>query len=436
MTETPVVSARPKSPLPDAVFARRESVVRSYCRRFDRVFTSAHGSILVDTAGVEYVDFLAGAGALNYGHNDPDMRAALVRYIESDGITHGLDLHTSAKADFLTTFERLVLTPRDLDYRVQFTGPTGTNAVEASIKLARKITGRTNIIAFTNGFHGVTSGALAATGNGHHRMGPEQGLHGVTRMPFDGYLGPGVDTSELLARMLADPSSGVDAPAAILVEAVQGEGGLNAASPSWLRSIAAIARPHGALLIIDDIQAGCGRSGTFFSFEESGIVPDLVTLSKSISGYGLPLALLLIGPGLDRWTPGEHNGTFRGNQHAFVTATVALEKFWSDGSLMVDVDRRAGIIRSSLAATARRLPDARVKGRGMMQGLDVRDGRLATAVQEKCFAAKLVIETAGPHDEVIKVFAPLTTSDTLLSEGLDRLDTAVSQTLLAGGAVA
>lgn len=436
MTETSAIPARPKPAQPDDVFARRESAVRSYCRRFDRTFQSARGSILIDTAGVEYLDFLAGAGAMNYGHNDPDMRAALVRYLEADGITHGLDLHTRAKADFLTAFERLVLAPRNLDYRVQFTGPTGTNAVEASLKLARKITGRTNIIAFTNGFHGVTTGALAATGNGHHRMGPEQGLHGVTRMPFDSYLGPGVDTSEMLARMLDDPSSGIDAPAAILVETVQGEGGLNAASPSWLRSIAAIARSHGALLIVDDIQAGCGRTGSFFSFEESGIVPDLVTLSKSISGYGLPLALLLIGPGLDRWTPGQHNGTFRGNQHAFVTATVALEKFWSDGSLMADVDRRAGIIRSHLAATARRLPDARVKGRGMMQGLDVREGRLAAAVQERCFAAGLVIETAGSHDEVLKVFAPLTTPDALLIDGLDRLDTAVSETVLAGRSLA
>lgn len=401
-----------------AVFERRESEARSYCRSFPHVLTSASGSVLWDAEGREYIDFLSGAGSLNYGHNDPDMKEALIDYLLSDGITHTLDLHSTAKAAFLTAFEEVILGPRGLNYRVQFTGPAGANAVEAALKLARKHTGRTNVIAFTNGFHGVTAGALAATANSHHRMGPEQALHGVTRMPFDGYLGPDVDTSYWLARVLADPSSGVDAPAAILLETVQGEGGLRCASAAWLQRVAAIAAEHGALLIVDDIQAGCGRTGSFFSFEGMGVVPDLVTLSKSLSGFGLPLSVLLIGEGLDDWTPGEHNGTFRGNAHAFVTAEVALQKFWTNGTFARDVARRSQILSSTLAELATLTPAGRVRGRGMMQGLELACGEEAAAVQRLCIERGLLIERAGSHDEVLKVMAPLTTPDDLLLEGL------------------
>jgi diaminobutyrate-2-oxoglutarate transaminase len=408
------------------IFDSRESVVRSYSRWFDPVLASARGSILRDTHGREYLDFLAGAGALNYGHNDPDLKAALVDYLAADGIAHALDLFTDAKRDFLTSFEELVLQPRGLDHRVQFTGPTGANAVEAALKLARKVTGRTNVIAFTNAFHGVSAGALAATANSHHRMGPEQGLHGVTRMPFDGYLGDGVDTADLLERMLADPSAGVDAPAAILLETVQGEGGLNVASPSWLRRVAALAAEHGALLIIDDVQAGCGRTGTFFSFEDMGITPDLVVLSKSLSGFGLPMAVLLIRPRWDAWTPGEHNGTFRGNGHAFVTATAALRKFWSDDALVTDVARRSELVGSRLKEIAAAVPGGRLKGRGMIQGVDLGRSERAAAVRTACARDGLLIECCGPHDEVIKVLAPLTTDDDLLHRGLDVLQDAVA----------
>jgi diaminobutyrate-2-oxoglutarate transaminase len=222
------------------VFAAHESQVRSYCRSFPNVLTTAVGSFVYDREGRQYIDFLAGAGTLNYGHNDPDMKAALMAYIAGDGIAHGLDLHTSAKGDFLAAFHDVILEPRRMDYKVQFTGPTGTNAVEAALKLARKVTGRTNVIAFTHAFHGVSIGALATTGNSHHRMSG-LGLQGVTRMPYDGYYGPGIDTSELLAQMIDDSSSGVDAPAAIILECVQGEGGLNQVSPAWLRRVAALA---------------------------------------------------------------------------------------------------------------------------------------------------------------------------------------------------
>jgi len=420
----PVVAVRDTE-----VFSARESAARSYCRGFPHVLTSARGSLVFATDGREYVDFLACAGALNYGHNDPDMRAALIDYLTGDGIAASLDLFTEAKAEFLRSFADLVLAPRGLDHVVQFTGPAGTNAVEAALKLARKVTGRSTVIAFTNGFHGVSLGALAATGNRHHRMGPEQGLHGVTRLPYDGYLGDGIDTSELLERLLDDPSGGVDPPAAIILETVQGEGGLNAASPQWIRRVAAIAQRHGALLVVDDVQAGCGRAGSFFSFEPLGIMPDLVALSKSLSGFGLPLSVLLIRPQWDQWLPGEHNGTFRGNGHAFVTATVALRKFWADDRLTDDVARKSQLIRTRLAEIAAMVPGARVKGRGMMLGVDLVSEALAKTVQQRCIQEGLLIELAGPRDEVLKVMAPLTTSDALLHRGLDVIQRAVAAVL-------
>ena len=409
-----------------AIFERRESAVRSYCRGFPVVFDKARGAVLEGRDGREYIDFLAGCSSLNYGHNDPDMKAALVDHIAGDGIAHGLDMHTSAKAAFLEAIERIILKPRDMDHRVMFMGPTGANAVEAALKIARKVTGRTNVIAFTNGFHGVTLGALAATGNGYHRAGAGVPLTGVTRMPFEDSV-EGIDTADLLDRMLAEPSSGIEPPAAIILETVQGEGGLNAASRDWVRRIADIARSHGALLIIDDIQAGCGRTGSFFSFEEMGVEPDIITMAKSLSGFGLPFAALLVKPEYDVFGPAEHNGTFRGNNHAFVTARVALEKFWADNAFQKTVAARGEYLKTRLAGIAEALPNARLKGRGMMLGIDVGSGDLASEICARCFENGLVIETSGAHDEVVKVLAPLTIDEQTFSRGLDILEGAVSE---------
>ncbi|WEX08737.1 diaminobutyrate--2-oxoglutarate transaminase [Chelativorans sp. AA-79] len=409
-----------------AIFERRESAARSYCRSFPVVFEKAQGAVLTGSDGRDYIDFLAGCSSLNYGHNDPDMKAALVDYIAGDGVAHGLDMHTGAKARFLEAFERIILQPRRMDHRVMFMGPTGANAVEAALKLARKVTGRSNVIAFTNGFHGVTLGALAATGNGYHRAGAGLPLSGVTRMPFEGAMGD-LDTADLLNRMLAEPSSGIEPPAAVILETVQGEGGLNAASREWVRRIAEIARNHGALLIVDDIQAGCGRTGHFFSFEEMGIEPDIVTMAKSLSGFGLPFAALLVKQEYDVFGPAEHNGTFRGNNHAFVTARVALEKFWADSTLQEVVIRRGAYLKSRLEKIAGQLPGTRLKGRGMMLGIDVGSGELAERICARCFEDGLVIETSGAHDEVVKVLAPLTIDEETFARGLDILERAVSE---------
>ncbi len=425
LTPAPAPRTPAARPIPRAApTTTRESEVRSYCRRFDTTFTTAAGSEMVDESGRRYIDFLAGCSALNYGHNDPDMADALVAYVRSGGVTHGLDMATSAKTQFIDDFVELILEPRGLPYRVQFTGPTGANAVEAALKLARKVTGRTEVIAFTNGFHGVTMGALAATGNQRHRMGPSVVLNGVSRALFDGYLGSDVCTAQLLDSLLSDPSSGYDAPAAILLETVQGEGGLNTASTVWLQRIAEVARRHGALLIVDDIQAGCGRTGSFFSFEEAGIVPDIVTLSKSLSGFGLPMSLVLMHPDHDQWLPGEHNGTFRGNNLAFVTASVALRKFWSDHRLTDAVHRKSALIRATLERLAA-LTGGTIKGRGMLLGLELASGTLADSICDRCFDDGLIVETSGPRGEVVKVLAPLTTADVLLAEGLAILEAAM-----------
>lgn len=412
------------------IYERRESEARSYCRGFPNEFASAKNAKITDVAGSEYIDFLAGCSSLNYGHNDEDMKRALIDYIASDGVTHGLDMHTSAKSDFLHAFEEIVLKPRGMDYKLQFIGPTGTNAVESAMKLARKITGRTNIVAFTNGFHGVTMGSLAATGNGYHRAGASAPLSNVSRAPFDAYHGEGIDTAAMLEKMLDDPSSGMDSPAAILVETVQGEGGLNAASAPWVKRVEEIARAHGALLIIDDIQAGCGRTGTFFSFEEMDISPDIITMAKSLSGYGLPFATVLIKPEHDIWGPAEHNGTFRGNNHAFVTARVALEKFWKDDAFENEVKAKGDYLRDRLEGIARMVPGATLKGRGMMRGIDVGTGELAENICKWCFANGLIIETSGAHDEVVKVLAPLTIEKETLASGLDILEAAVSEIVM------
>lgn len=404
-----------------SIFERRESQVRSYCRSFDAVFDRATGSTLFDSEGNSYTDFLSGCSSLNYGHNDPDMKAALMAHIADDGIAHALDMYTSPKAEFLETFERLVLAPRGMDHKVMMTGPTGANAVEAAIKLARKVTGRTNVISFTNGFHGMTLGALALTGNSGKRGGAGMPMNNVTHLPYEGSLGDDVDTLAMIEAMLDNGSSGIDAPAAFILELVQGEGGLNAASLEWVEGIARLARKHGAKLIVDDIQAGIGRAGSFFSFDDMDVEPDMIPMAKSLSGFGLPFALTLVKPELDVWTPAEHNGTFRGNTHAFVTAKIALEKFWSDDAFKDAIAEKTIVLTEGLQSIADMIPGARLKGRGMMQGVDVGNGDLAGAICAEAFTRGLVIETSGAEDEVVKVLAPLTTPMDQFKEGLDTL---------------
>ena len=411
------------------IFDEIESEVQSYARAFPRVFNRAKGAEMFDSDGNRYLDFLAGAGTLNYGHNNPLFKKALLDYIEADGITHGLDMHTKAKGEFLETFNEKILKPRKLEYMVQFTGPTGTNAVEAALKIARNVTGRGNIVSFTNGFHGVTMGSLAATGNAHHRGAAGVTLGGVSRMPFDGYLGDGIDTTIYLDKVLSDSSSGIDLPAAVIVETVQGEGGINVASVEWLRNLQDVCRRHKILLIVDDIQAGCGRTGNYFSFEESGIQPDIVTLSKSLGGYGLPFAVVLMKPELDQWKPGEHNGTFRGNNLAFVTAKEAIDHYWSDLKFQDEILEKGRYIGARLDDMAKKHGEGNfsTRGRGMFRGINCVSGELADKITRKAFQKGLIIETSGAEDHIVKIFCPLIITEELLKEGMDILEQSVAE---------
>jgi diaminobutyrate-2-oxoglutarate transaminase len=412
-------------------FNQLESEVRGYIRSFPTIFTKAQNAVLTDENGREYIDFLAGAGSLNYGHNNPVMKAALLDYLAGDGVVQGLDMATSAKKNFLQTFEERILKPRKMQYKVQFTGPTGTNAVEAAIKLARNVTGRSNVISFTNGFHGVSLGSLALTGNRKFRDASGVDLAAAHHAAYAGYFGPDIDTIAMLDKLVLDPSSGVDLPAAIIVETVQGEGGLNVASMSWLKKLEQLCRRHTILLIVDDIQAGCGRTGTFFSFEPAGLMPDIVTLSKSLSGYGLPMSIVLIKPEHDVWKPGQHNGTFRGNNMAFVTATVALNHYWSDNKFQAAIEKKASTVRTYLNNLVTNYPAALMerRGRGLMQGLSFNDPDLAERVSRLAFQNGLIIETSGGHDEVIKLLIPLTIEPEKLLAGLDILEQAVADAL-------
>ena len=409
------------------IFNRLESEVRGYVRSFPTVFSSAKNAILTNESGQHYIDFLAGAGSLNYGHNHPILKKALVEYLMEDGVVHGLDMATVAKKDFMQTFEQYILKPRQLNYKIQFTGPTGTNAVEAAIKLARNITGRNNIIAFTNGFHGVSLGSLALTGNQKFREAAGVNLSDVHHAAYAGYFGDDVDTISMLDKLLTDRSSGIDLPAAIIVECVQGEGGLNTASISWLKRLSMLCAEHDILLIVDDIQAGCGRTGSFFSFERAGIHPDIVTLSKSLSGYGLPMALVLMKPKLDAWKPGQHNGTFRGNNLAFVTAAKAIRHFWADDSFQQDIQQKGELVKRHLTQMVAQYPQAELshRGRGLMQGIVFSDPAWADEVTSKAFEMGLIIETSGSLSEVVKLLPPLTIETENLEKGLTILSKAI-----------
>jgi diaminobutyrate-2-oxoglutarate transaminase len=418
-------------------FEHLESEVRSYIRSFPTVFTRGQGYRLYDEQEREYLDFFAGAGALNYGHNPPAMKQRIVEYLADDGIVHSLDMGTAAKRAFLERFQAVILEPRGMDYKVMFPGPTGTNAVEAALKLARKVTGRESVVGFTNAFHGMTLGSLSVTGNAFKREGAGVPLaHGVS-MPYDGYLGDDQDSLDYMEAFLRDSGSGMDKPAAAIVETVQGEGGLNKASAQWLRRLARICRDHGILLIVDDIQAGCGRTGTFFSFEEAGVEPDLICLSKSIGGIGLPMAITLIKPALDQWAPGEHNGTFRGNNLAFIAAVEAL-RYWENDDLAANVRARSEQLSHRLQALVAGYPGLRgqVRGRGLLQGIATGDARLAGRITREAFERGLIMETSGPEGEVLKVMPPLIIDEEGLAAGLDLLEASIAAVLeREGGAV-
>ncbi|KAF6614871.1 MULTISPECIES: diaminobutyrate--2-oxoglutarate transaminase [Paenibacillus] len=409
-------------------FETLESNVRSYCRSFPVVFNKAKNDVMYTEAGEGYIDFFAGAGALNYGHNNDFMKNRLLDYLTSDRIMHGLDMYTTAKQEFIESFSERILRPKGLNYKLQFCGPTGTNAVEAALKLARKVKKRNGVFAFMGAFHGMSLGSLSITSNNSMRESAGVPLNNVTFIPYNSTFN-GMDTILYMEQLLTDTHSGVEKPAAIILETIQAEGGINIADNEWLRDLRQLCDDHDILLIVDDIQVGCGRVGSFFSFERAGIVPDMVVLSKSISGYGLPMSLLLLKPELDIWSPGEHNGTFRGNQLAFVGAKAALE-FRDTVGLEAQVKEKEAFVQQFLREHIQTMdPLIEIRGLGLIWGIDVTHlgEAFAKEVATLCFSKGLIIERAGRNDTVLKIMPALTISMENLSKGCNIIKESMAQ---------
>ncbi len=411
-------------------FEEYESEVRSYCRKFETVFVKSKDSKQYDEDGKEYIDFFMGAGALNYGHNNDYIKQRVVDYLMNDGVTHAMDMYTKPKREFLEYFEEKILAPRGLSYKVMFPGPTGTNSIEAALKLARKVTGRQTVFAFMGCFHGMTLGALSLTTEEAARKGAGTQLGGVVHIPAP-YMFPGLDVLNYIDTLITDDHSGVEKPAAIFIETLQAEGGIHPFSTEFLKGLRELCDKHEILLVVDDVQVGCGRTGYFFSFERAGIVPDIVCLSKSIGGYGMPFALTLFKPELDIWSPGEHNGTFRGFQLSVVAAKAALELV-AEKDVPGMAKAREPFIRDYLTTEMAKIsPDIEVRGLGCIWGCDFGKFPKGTVVKiiHEAFDNGLIFETAGREDSVAKIMPQLMINDEDLKKGLEIFVNAVKTVL-------
>ena len=408
-------------------FEKLESEIRGYVRAYPTVFKSASNARQVDEDDKSYIDFFAGAGVLNFGHNNPRMKKALIDFIESDGVAHSLDMATTAKRAFLEKFHDTILKPRGMPHKIQFMGPTGTNSVETALKLARKVTGRRTVVAFSHGFHGMTLGSLALTANEYFRGAAGIPLEHVVRLPFENAPGGGIEAIQNYRDALKDSSSGMEPPAAVIVETIQAEGGVHVGSREWLQAVQEMAHDVGALFVIDDIQVSCGRTGSYFSFDGMGLDPDIVCLAKGIGGFGTPLAVTLNKPEHDKhWSPGEHTGTFRGQGFSFVAGHEALTYF-DDEELMRNVQRMGKDIRLRLDKLVERYSNQNweARGRGMIQGLDVNDGAVAKKIAGTCFENGLLIGPCGTGGRVLKLIPPLTIPQNDLDEGMEIFENSI-----------
>lgn len=404
----------------DQIFEDLESNVRVYCRSFPTVLHRGKNALLYDENNKRYIDFFAGAGALNYGHNPENIKKHLLNFIVQDRVTHALDMYTTAKRDFLKSFQEKILIPRNLNYKIQFTGPTGTNAIEAALKLARLYTKRIPVASFTGDWHGMSTGSLAVTANRENRQAAGIPLCFSYFFPYP--FGPknNPHSIEYITNLFEDSNSGLDLPAAIVVETIQSEGGVYIAPVEWLQQLRTLCDKYQVILIIDDIQVGCGRSGEFFSFERAGIVPDIVCLSKSIGGYGLPLSLVLMKRELDIWKPGQHTGTFRGNQLAMLCGQIAIETYWSNDTLQKSTFRKSELVSSILHNKLSGYDKIGIRGRGLIWGVDLGEEGgpvFAKEVAKACFEKGLILERCGREDTVLKLLPPLTIEEELLEEG-------------------
>ena len=418
-----------------------ESSARSYPRKFPFALKKAKGSWVEDVEGNRYLDFLCGAGTLALGHNDDEVNKAMIDLISSDAPLHTLDLTTPVKDRFVQTI--LDNLPGELrnNAKIQFCSPSGTDAVDAAIKLCKTATGRGTVIAFNGAYHGMGHGAMALTGNLGAKTPVQNLMPGVQFLPFpNSYRCPfglggeaGTDAAcAYFERVLKDPESGITKPAAVIIEPIQGEGGVVPAPAKFLQTIRRVTKELGIPMIVDEIQCGIGRSGDIFAFQESGIIPDIILMSKAIGG-SQPMSVVVYDKSLDKWNPGAHAGTFRGNQLAMAAGTVVLRRV-SDPAFLSEVRRKGGIIRKALEALKAEVSIiGDVRGRGLMQGIEFIDpegpkdimghpepsGKIAAEVQKRCFENHLVMEKGGRSGSVMRCLCALTVTDDEISTMLD-----------------
>ena len=422
LTQTLTLPAALPAADPIAASAEWESSARSYVRSLPVVFAHAEGPWLIDTAGRRYLDFLGGAGVMVLGHNHPAVRAAVAA--DEAPVINGLDLLTTAKLAFVERLRAILPWSMASSHKLHFCGPTGSDAIEAALKLAALATGRRGVIAFAGGYHGMTQGALSVSSSRRLREAGLLAPAAVTFCPYpyplrfpEPYRTPAAATAFCLASlrmMIEDNHSGIGLPGMVLLEAVQGEGGTIVAPSAFLVGVAELCRRHGILLALDEIQSGMGRTGRWFAFEHAGIEPDIVCLSKGVGG-GYPLSLLLFHRRLDVWRPGDHIGTFRGQQIAMTAGRATIETIVADGLLAnaarLGAQLRRGIEKAALGHQA----VAEVRGRGMMLGIEmeahrgVAAGTLAARLQAALFAAGVVVEVGGRDGAVVRLLPPLTT---------------------------
>ena len=406
-------------------FEKYESEIRAYCRAVPTVFKSAKNAVMVDENNDDYIDFFAGAGVLNFGHNNQKMQDAIIEFIKNDGVIQSLDMFTDVKRDFIQTFVKTILEPRGMgDYKLQFTGPTGTNAVEAALKLARKVTGRTEVVAFHRGFHGMTLGALACTANNAFRSSSGVPLNNVIRGTFND-----MHALELIRQQIEHTGSGLTPPAAFIVETLQAEGGVHEASKEWIHAVQKLAHDTGALFIIDDIQGASGRTGSYFSFDDMDIDPDIIVLAKGLGGIGTPIGMCVNKPEYDKaWSPGQHTGTFRGQGLSYVAGKVGID-FFKDETFNNETIRKGKIIRATLDELNSKYSQvASVRQKGMMLAIQFDTPVTSKAITTKCFQNKLIIGACSTG-EIIKFIPPLTIEDETLKEGLNRFVKSVEAVL-------
>jgi diaminobutyrate-2-oxoglutarate transaminase len=400
------------------VFEEFESEVRSYCRHWPAVFTTALGSSITSQSGVVYLDFFSGAGALSYGHNHPLLVQVAVDHLNAGYLIHSLDAHTPQKQSLLEALRDHILKPRNLDMIVQFVGPTGATAVEAALRLSEKLTERLPVVAYEGGYHGMSAAAASVTESTPARFQcPHTFLPYVSRC----------QTADLerLEAALRTPIEG-QRPGALIIEPVQADGGARPFDPAYLAMVRTICTEHDVVVIADEVQVGNGRTGPFFSFEGSGLDPDIICVSKSLSGLGLPMAINLVRRELDVWTPGEFTGTFRGNNLAFATAKAALNHYWSDDILEKRTSENARTVRHHLEQLRREAHTPfSIDGKGMIWGLHFENGETARSVAAAAFTLGLIVETCGRDGRVLKLLPPLVIKEDELIDGLERLAVAV-----------